>query len=408
MAEEKSILPKIINPGYNIVQGRGGQGMVMDNNGNTFLFGSNKSGSKSTNIDLNEATSAIFIQSGQPDNIVKTNFSYSSKNFNTVNNQPENIGTKKVIQPQRKQTTTASFEAASEIIAQTSSRITSETDEREIILANQSKISLDSQSLFLPAVEPVLLNIYDEDIEGIPIDVYIGLPPEEKITLTKTSATTATVTRYTGTKAIDSSGNIITSYYPPPDKDGLTITGPYQSLKDQKLPYSEFIIVLSSAIPAVEGWNKGPILGCQRKNNNPGNVRGRGDKGRGTCDSGGNPYYAKFSTLEKGWEALIKRTIFGYINGTTTALNNAGATEYIDIFKETDNQYFEKYGIGYKKLDSYAYKGGPSTFRQFFHQYAPWGDGRNSPVQYVSNVIFILKREGINIKSVDDLIKNYI
>lgn len=156
MAEDKSISPKTINPGYNIVQGRGGQGMVMDNTGNTFLFGPNKSGSQNTNIDLNEAISGIFIQSGKPDEIVQTNFSYSSKNFNTVNNQPENIGTKKVIQPQRQQTTTASFEAASEIIAQTSST----TNEREIVLDDQSKTSLDSQSLFLPAVEPGLQNIY--------------------------------------------------------------------------------------------------------------------------------------------------------------------------------------------------------------------------------------------------------
>ena len=73
MSEDKSILKKIINPGYNIIQGRGGQGMVMDNNGNTFLYGANKSGSQNTFIDLNEAISGIFIQSGKPDEIQTKN-----------------------------------------------------------------------------------------------------------------------------------------------------------------------------------------------------------------------------------------------------------------------------------------------------------------------------------------------
>ena len=177
MAEDKSILKKTINPGYNIVQGRGGQGMVMDNTGNTFIFGSNKSGSQSTNIDLNEAVSGIFIQSGKPDEIVKSNLSFSSKNFNTVNNQPENIGTKKVIQPQRQTTTTASFEAANDILPPTSSTTTNKIDEREIVLKNQAITSLDTQSLFLPAVEPILQKQYDSTVEGIPLKLPAGLSP---------------------------------------------------------------------------------------------------------------------------------------------------------------------------------------------------------------------------------------
>lgn len=175
MAEDKSILKKTINPGYNIVQGRGGQGMVMDNTGNTFIFGSNKSGSQSTNIDLNEAVSGIFIQSGKPDEIVKSNLFFSSKNFNTVNNQPENIGTKKVIQPQRQTTTTSSLESASDILPPSQTTSSQTPVEEKIVVANQNPIDL--QSLFLPAVEPVLQRRYDSTVEGIPIKLPAGLSP---------------------------------------------------------------------------------------------------------------------------------------------------------------------------------------------------------------------------------------
>ena len=130
------------------------------------------------------------------------------------------------------------------------------------------------------------------------------------------------------------------------------------------------------------------------RNNNPGNLR----KGGG---------YQKFQTPLLGWQGLQTQVVKPWVQGTSKKLTYTGATQYVQCFKDEDNDYFKQHNIPFEERARYGYLQGSPSLRQYIHQYAPASDN-NSPAQYIANVYLTLKNNGLVINSVDQPMDQYI
>lgn len=169
-------------------------------------------------------------------------------------------------------------------------------------------------------------------------------------------------------------------------------------------------IKFASIIATQEGYNNASTLGY--KNNNPGNIVGKGNNGSETINVARNGAsqtytYAKYKTKKDGWDALINNFVNNWIiNGKL--LPYAGSTVYPECFKDQDNQYFKANGIPITEGVSYNYVAGNTpTLRQYIYQFCP-PSALDSTNGYIANVYKSLVAFGVNITSIDEPMTNYI
>lgn len=162
MSNEQNIQPRLLEPGYNIIQGRGGQAFVLDINGNMFLTSPNKSDEQQADLSINKSISsiAIMVNTGS---IINTSVKYSSENFNTLN-QEQNIEDNKIIIQSLPPTSSSDLNVAVDILP--TSSITSSIQTQII---EETKSNKEIELEFLPEIEDSLnrSGLYDENVEGI-------------------------------------------------------------------------------------------------------------------------------------------------------------------------------------------------------------------------------------------------
>ena len=153
--------------------------------------------------------------------------------------------------------------------------------------------------------------------------------------------------------------------------------------------------VLAAAISINEGINN--LNSIQYNNLNPGNIRG----------SNGLLGFARYNSWTEGYAALLNTYINGWIlNRNMPAY--LGCTKLINCFIDADNAFFSNYSVPYDIKTSYSFtaKTVPSL-RQFFSQYAPVTDS-NNPALYAARVLNTLKANGIQVRSIDQPITDFL
>ena len=153
--------------------------------------------------------------------------------------------------------------------------------------------------------------------------------------------------------------------------------------------------VLAAAISINEGINS--LNSIQYNNLNPGNIRG----------SNGLNGFARYNSWNEGYAALLNNYINGWIiNKNMPAF--LGCTKLINCFIDADNAFFSNYSVPYDIKTSYSFtaKTVPSL-RQFFSQYAPVTDS-NNPALYAARVLNTLKANGIQVRSIDQPITDFL
>jgi hypothetical protein len=357
--QDKKVESRKVTPGSTITNGRGGSSIAHDTNGNIILTSKNKPSGPQTDYSVMNSVSSIGIFSGEPPVGIQSEVVFPSSNFTTLGwsqTAVDQIVSSTYTQPYIV-TQSINFETATDI---TSSIITPE----EIELVNYDTASLTA---YFAEIEPTddFFTIYEEDIPSTVI------PPEV----------------WTGNKSPKEQSTSKPGSPPPYNEPGiLNITSALKSINSfpKTKTRSDIIKGLAAAQATVEGWNLPSSK--QHTFKNPGNLRGRGDAGTKSVRKQG--FYANFSTYEKGWTAMFNDITIPFINGTAKSLNYDGATVNINWYIDTDNNEYKKYNINYKELESYSHKGkDPATFRQYFNQYAPFGDGNNNPTTYLISVI---------------------
>lgn len=171
-------------------------------------------------------------------------------------------------------------------------------------------------------------------------------------------------------------------------------------------------IKFAATIATQEGYGK--TNSTAYKNNNPGNITGKGNDGTDsrTITRGSKPEkytYAKYKTKKDGWNALINKYVTGWVK-EGKLLPYAGCTQYPDCFSTDDNIRFRKLETPITENISYNYKAKEiPTLRQYIYQFCPPSSaGSDSTVGYISNVAKSLKEYGLNITSIDEPMTNYI
>jgi predicted small secreted protein len=189
---------------------------------------------------------------------------------------------------------------------------------------------------------------------------------------------------------------------------GYITTANFDSFKSSASPAVKF----ASIIATQEGYGKTSTLGY--RNNNPGNIVGSGNAGSETkiITRGTKPEkytYAKYKTKKDGWDALINKFVQSWIN-QGNLLPYTGCTLYPDCFKDQDNTYFKQNNIPIIEGTSYNYKAKQTpTLRQYIYQFCPpSATGTDTTNGYIANVYKSLKSFGLDIKSIDEPMTNYI
>ena len=182
----------------------------------------------------------------------------------------------------------------------------------------------------------------------------------------------------------------------------------FASFKSTASPSVKFAAIIATQ----EGYGKTTTTGY--KNNNPGNITGKGTAGSvtKTVTRGNKPEtytYAKYSTKKDGWDALINKFVTGWIKNKNL-LPYAGSTQYPDCFATNDNVRFKQLETPIQENISYNYKAKETpTLRQYLYQFCPPSSaGTDSTVGYISSVAKSLKEYGLNISSIDEPMTNYI
>ena len=191
-------------------------------------------------------------------------------------------------------------------------------------------------------------------------------------------------------------------------ESGYTTTATLESFKKDAPSNIKFATIIATQ----EGYGSKSTLGY--KNNNPGNIVGKGNNGSETktVTRGKSPKtytYAKYKTKKDGWDALINKYVKGWIN-QGNLLPYAGCVVYPDCFKVTDNNYFKSVNIPYQEGIQYNYKAKEiPTLRQYLYQFCPpSAEGQDTTNGYIANVYTSLKSFGVNITSIDEPMTNYI
>ena len=167
--EEKAIPFRKIQPGYNVINGRAGQIQVFDTEGNIFLSTINKNNEEQSDLSVNKAISSISLLSSISSSI-DYNPKYPSNNFNTINLQnasPKDITT--IVPSERK-----NIELGGALDIPYTSSVTALNS-----ITNKPISEKEIDLLFLPAIEPDLVNLYDKDIEGVELGLITYITPEE-------------------------------------------------------------------------------------------------------------------------------------------------------------------------------------------------------------------------------------
>ena len=163
MSTEQNIQPRLLEPGYNIIQGRGGQAFVLDVVGNMFLTSPNKSNEQQSELSIDKSVSsiAIMVNTGS---IINTSKKYPSENFNTIN-QDKNIEENKVIIQSVQPTASSDLNVAVDVLP--TSSVTSSVQTQVV---EKPKSNKEIELEFLPETEDIIFSpLYDENIVGIPL-----------------------------------------------------------------------------------------------------------------------------------------------------------------------------------------------------------------------------------------------
>jgi hypothetical protein len=163
MSTEQNIQPRLLEPGYNIIQGRGGQALVLDVVGNMFLTSPNKPNEQQSELSIDKSVSsiAIMVNTGS---IINTFKKYPSENFNTIN-QDQNIEENKVIIQSVQPTASSDLNVAVDVLP--TSSVTSSVQTQVV---EKPKSNKEIEVLFLPETEDIIFSpLYDENIIGIPL-----------------------------------------------------------------------------------------------------------------------------------------------------------------------------------------------------------------------------------------------
>lgn len=174
MSTEQNIQPRLLEPGYNIIQGRGGQALVLDVVGNMFLTSPNKPSEQQSELSIDKSVSsiAIMVNTGS---IINTFKKYPSENFNTIN-QDQNIEENKVIIQSVQPTASSDLNIAVDVLP--TSSVTSSVQTQVV---EKPKSNKEIEVLFLPETEDIIFSpLYDNEIIQIGAESYSFL--ENKFT----------------------------------------------------------------------------------------------------------------------------------------------------------------------------------------------------------------------------------
>ena len=132
----------------------------------------------------------------------------------------------------------------------------------------------------------------------------------------------------------------------------------------------------------------------------------------GNLVNGNGSGYRQFNSWDEGLQALLNQFINGWIFNKKMP-PYAGAVNLVNCFASQDNNYYQNQKISFDVLNSYSYNSNTvPTLRQYFNQYAPasttTSSSNNNPPQYIANVYKTLQLNGINIKSIDQPITDYL
>jgi hypothetical protein len=169
MSTEQNIQPRLLEPGYNIIQGRGGQAFVLDVVGNMFLTSPNKPSEQQSELSIDKSVSsiAIMVNTGS---IINTFKKYPSENFNTIN-QDQNIKENKVIIQSVQPTASSDLNVAVDVLP--TSSVTSSVQTQVV---EKPKSNKEIEVLFLPETEDIIFSpLYDENIVGVPLKLITSL-----------------------------------------------------------------------------------------------------------------------------------------------------------------------------------------------------------------------------------------
>lgn len=154
---------------------------------------------------------------------------------------------------------------------------------------------------------------------------------------------------------------------------------------------------MALTIARKEGYGNNDETVRPRRNNNPGNLTGTNFKDIDpfvTIEQAPEPIFAKFSSPEKGAEALVTKKIIGWANGdyppTSTNGNNVAFQNKWDVPQSVR-------GIAGKNI--------PMTFEQFVYTYAP--PNQNNTEKYLNGILADLRADGINVNR-NSKIKDYL
>lgn len=169
MSTEQNIQPRLLEPGYNIIQGRGGQALVLDTNGNIFLTSPNKPDEQQSELSVNKSLSSIAIMSNTG-SIINTSKKYPSNNFNLIN-QEQTLEDNKVIIQSTPSTSSSDLDIAVDI-----SPTSSVTSSIQNQIVEEPKSNKEIELEFLPEIEETEFSrITDSDIEGVPLKLITSL-----------------------------------------------------------------------------------------------------------------------------------------------------------------------------------------------------------------------------------------
>ena len=169
MSTEQNIQPRLLEPGYNIIQGRGGQALVLDTNGNIFLTSPNKPDEQQSELSVNKSLSSIAIMSNTG-SIINTSKIYPSNNFNLIN-QEQTLEDNKVIIQSTPSTSSSDLDIAVDI-----SPTSSVTSSIQNQIVEKPKSNKEIELEFLPEIEETEFSrITDSDIEGVPLKLITSL-----------------------------------------------------------------------------------------------------------------------------------------------------------------------------------------------------------------------------------------
>jgi hypothetical protein len=167
MSTEQNIQPRLLEPGYNIIQGRGGQALVLDTNGNIFLTSPNKPDEQQSELSVNKSLSSIAIMSNTG-SIINTSKKYPSNNFNLID-QEQTLEDNKVIIQSTPSTSSSDLDIAVDI-----SPTSSVTSSIQNQIVEEPKSNKEIELEFLPEIEETEFSrITDSDIEGVPLTVKV-------------------------------------------------------------------------------------------------------------------------------------------------------------------------------------------------------------------------------------------